>query len=124
MSAVAWRVVGLGLALALLLTAGAGIGAWLAADYYRPLLDTANSDLSMVKAGRDNLEALTGEQGKKLGELVLASELRERNAALAQGKAREEARPDYAAANRIMQERTGGDPALAAESIIDQELGL
>lgn len=33
-------------------------------------------------------------------------------------------KPDYAAANRLLQERTGGDPAQPAEEIIDQELGL
>jgi len=68
--------------------------------------------------------AFTLEQGRKLGEFVRAGELRERNAALVQGKAREAAQPEYVAASRIMHERTGGDSALAAESIIDQELGL
>jgi hypothetical protein len=64
------------------------------------------------------------EQSRKLGELVQAGELRERNAALAQEKARQEARPDYAAANNLLRERTGGDPAQAARAIIDKELGL
>lgn len=102
----------------------AGTGAWLSARHYRPLLDTANSELSTAKAGRDNLEALAGEQGRKLGELVLAGEVRERAAAQLMTKAKEEAQPDYAAANRLLQERTGGDPAQAAASIIDEELGL
>lgn len=31
---------------------------------------------------------------------------------------------DFAAANRLQQERTGGDQCAAATSIIDQELGL
>ena len=31
---------------------------------------------------------------------------------------------DYAAANRLQQERTGGDQCAAATSIIDKELGL
>ncbi|WP_268877171.1 hypothetical protein [Pseudomonas frederiksbergensis] len=43
---------------------------------------------------------------------------------MAQARAKEEAKSDYAAANRLLQERTGGDPAQAAASIIDQELGL
>lgn len=124
MSAVTWRAPGIGVALVLLLATGTGLGIWLAAGHYRPLLDTANSDLSTAKAGRDNLEALAGEQGRKLGELVLAGEVRERAAAQLMTKAKEEAQPDYAAANRLLQERIGGDPAQAAASIIDEELGL
>ncbi|SFW77276.1 hypothetical protein SAMN03159439_04624 [Pseudomonas sp. NFACC04-2] len=111
--------------LALLLTAvGAGFGGWLVAGHYRPLLDAANRDLAQVTSARDNLEGLAAEQGRKLGELVQAGELRERAAALAQEKARDEARPDYAAANRILRERSGGDQCSAAETVIDQELGL
>lgn len=117
--------VGAALVLALLLVVlGAAGGVWLASGHYRPLLYTANTDLANAKSARDNLEALAGEQGRKLGELLQAGELREREAALAQAQAKEEARPDYAAANRLLQERTGGDPAQAAASIIDQELGL
>lgn len=118
------RLIGLGLAVALLLVLGAGGGVWLAAVHYRPLLDEANSALVGARAARDNLITLTQEQGKKLGELVQAGELREQNAALAQEKASQEAQPDYAAANQLLRERTGGDPAQAAASIIDQELGL
>ena len=118
------KLIGLGLAVALLLVLGAGVGVWLAAGHYRPLLDESNSDLVGAKAARDNLVQLTTEQGKKLGELVQAGELRERNAALAQEKAAQEAQPDYAAANQLLRERTGGDPAQAAAAIIDQELGL
>lgn len=124
MSAVAWRMVGLGLAFALLLTAGAGIGAWLAADHYRPLLDTANRNLATATAGRDNLESLAGEQGRKLGELVLAGNTRAEAAGKAVGQAKEEAKPDYAAASRIQQERIGGNQCAAAIMVIDQELGL
>lgn len=120
----AWRLTGIGLALVLLLVLGAAGGAWLVACHYRPLLDTANTGLATAKQSRDNLETLVGEQGRKLGELVLAGELRERNAALAIAKAKEDAQPDYAAANKLLRERTSGDPAEAAASIIDQELGL
>lgn len=117
--------VGAALVLALLLAVlGATGGVWLAAGYYRPLLDAANTDLASTKSARNNLEALAGEQGRKLGELVQAGQLRERNAALARQKASQEAQPDYAAANQLLRERTGGDPAQAAASIIDQELGL
>lgn len=118
------KLIGLGLAVALLFVLGAGGGAWLASRHYRPLLDAANSDLVSTMAARDNLVTLAGEQGRKLGELVQAGELRERNAAMAQDKASQEAQPDYAAANQLLRERTGGNPARAAEGIIDQELGL
>lgn len=120
----AWKLTAVGLALALLLALGASGGGWLAACHYRPLLDTANTGLVTAKQARGNLETLAGEQGRKLGELVLAGELRERNAALAIAKAKEDAQPDYAAANKLLRERTGGDPAESAASIIDQELGL
>lgn len=124
MSAGAWRVAGVLLTAVLVLFAGAALGAWLSSRHYRPLLDTALGDLATSKAGRDNLEALAGEQGRKLGDLVLAGQERERLAAQAQAEAKELAQHDYSAANRLLQERTGGDPAPTAESIIDQELGL
>jgi len=125
-SPAAWRVacIGLGLILILLLAAGAAGGVWLAAQHYRPLLDAANSDLATAKSARDNLLALTSEQNAALAGMAQAAKTREEAAALAASKAKELAQGDYAAANRLLQERTGGDPASAAESIIDQELGL
>lgn len=112
------------LALALLLVLGVAGGVWLAAGHYRPLLDSASIGLATSKQARDNLETLAGEQGRKLGELVMAGELRELNAALGIAKAKEESQPDYTAASKLLRERTGGDPAEATASIIDQELGL
>ncbi|MBC3254413.1 hypothetical protein HU733_02815 [Pseudomonas paralactis] len=114
----------LGLAATLLLVLGAGGGVCMAARHYRPLLDAANTNLVRAQSARNNLEALAGEQGRKLGELVLAGDLRERTATQVQAKAEQEAQPDYAAANQLLRERTGGDPAQAAEAIINQELGL
>lgn len=92
--------------------------------HYRPLLDTANTGLTKVDEDRLNLEILAGEQGRKLDELVQAGELRKRGAALAIAKAKEDFKPGYVAANKFLRERTGGDPAQAAVSIIDQELRL
>jgi uncharacterized protein YneF (UPF0154 family) len=120
----AHKLASLALAVVLLLVFGAVGGAWLAARHYRPILDVANLDLANTRAARANLETLAGEQGRKLGELVQAGDLRERTAAQAQAKAAQEAQPDYAAANQLLRERTGGDPAQAAAAIIDQELGL
>ncbi|MGY2263494.1 hypothetical protein [Pseudomonas sp. SDO5561_S422] len=64
------KLIGLGLAVILLLGLGASGGVWLTARHYRPLLDAVNTDLATTRSARDNLEALAGEQGKKLGELV------------------------------------------------------
>ena len=124
MTAEMWRLASLGLSLVLLFALGATGGYWLADRHYRPLLDTVKTDLATVKVARDNLETLAGEQGRKLGELVLAGDQRARQAAQAVADAKELAKPDYAAANRLLQERIGGDPAQAAAAIIDQELGL
>lgn len=120
----AQKLAGLVLVVILLLVLGGGCGAWLAAGHYRPLLDAANTSLATTRSARDNFEALAGEQGKKLGELVQAGKDREQAAILAQDKAAQQAQPDYAAANNLLRERTGGDPAQAASAIIDKELGL
>jgi hypothetical protein len=124
MTDAAWKLIGLGLAIALLLALGTGGGAWLASGHYRPLLDTVETDLASAKTINGNLLALTTEQGLALGGLVQAGEKRQEAAKVAVATAKEEAKPDYAAANTIQQGHTGGDPATAAASIIDQELGL
>jgi len=41
-----------------------------------------------------------------------------------QAGARQQSEADYQAANRLQQERTGGDACAAATTVIDQELGL
>jgi hypothetical protein len=54
----------------------------------------------------------------------LAANARKAEAVKAAGKAKASADIDYTAANRLQQERTGGDQCAAATSIIDKELGL
>lgn len=103
---------------------GGACGVWLAAGHYRQLLDQANGEVSTCKAARDNLSGLAQEQGKALGDLTLAASERQARAEQAVSEARASAKDDYAAANRLQQERTGGDLCAAATSIIDQELGL
>nr|WP_156333217.1 hypothetical protein [Pseudomonas sp. NBRC 111119] len=76
------------------------------------------------QAARDNLVALTTEQGKALGDLQLASQHRQAEAQQAVDAAKDRAQADFQAANRLQQERTGGDQCQAATSIIDKELGL
>lgn len=109
---------------ALLIGAGAAGGIWLAAGHYRPLLDQANKEAATCVAARDNLSGLATEQGKALGDLALAANERQAGAEKAVAQAKASADIDYAAANRLQQERTGGDQCAAVTSIIDKELGL
>lgn len=76
------------------------------------------------QAARDNLAVLANEQGKALGDIQIAAQQRQASAEKAVAAARASAESDYQAANRIQQERTGGDQCTAAASIIDKELGL
>ncbi|GLO44148.1 hypothetical protein [Pseudomonas putida] len=109
-----------------LLLAGAGGagGVWLAAEHYRPLVDQANEKSATCVAARDNLSGLAAEQGKALGDLALAANERQAGAEKAVDEAKASADIDYAAANRLQQERTDGDQCAAANWIIDKELGL
>jgi len=86
--------------------------------------DDLTKQAGLCKLARDNLEALAGEQGKALGDLQLAAQQRQTAAENAVADARASAQPDYQAANRLQQERTGGDQCAAAISIINEELGL
>ena len=49
MTVEAWRLASLGLSLVLLLALGAAGGCWLTDRHYRPLLETANTDLAKAK---------------------------------------------------------------------------
>lgn len=124
MKTVPWRVIGVLLASLIALGVGVAAGGWLASRHYRPLLDTANEQLATERSVNGSLLALTTEQGLALGKLVKADEDRAHAAKVAVDEAKIKSQPDYAAANRIQKERTGGDPATSAMSIIDQELGL
>ncbi|WP_336202768.1 hypothetical protein [Pseudomonas guariconensis] len=113
-------------------TAGAGalillgmvVGSWATTHHFRPTLDAAQDEAATCKAARDNLAGLATEQGKALGDLTLAANSRQDRAEAAVKDARTQAQADYAAANRLQQERTGGDQCAAATAIIDKELGL
>lgn len=109
---------------ALLIGVGGACGVWFAAGHYRPLLDQANGQATACVTARDNLSGLAAEQGKALGDLTLAANARQVGAEQAVDAAKVGALVDYAAANRLQQERTGGDQCAAATSIIDKELGL
>lgn len=120
MSAWIARTAGAGL----LIVLGMAVGAWATTSHYRPLLDDQQDKVATCSAARDNLASLAQEQGKALGDLVLAASARQAAAEQAVSEAKASADLDYAAANRLQQERTGGDQCAAAISIIDKELGL
>ncbi|MFV2948031.1 hypothetical protein [Pseudomonas japonica] len=120
MSAWALRLGGAGL----LILLGMAVGTWATIGHFRPLLDEEQDRSASCKAARDNLSGLAAEQGKALGDLTLAANERQARAEQAVGEAKAGAQAEYAAANRLQQERTGGDQCAAATSIIDKELGL
>lgn len=120
---VALKAIPLWLVLAL---AAAGVIWWQHGQIQDARADAAEQagQAGQCKLARDNLEALAGEQAKALGDLQLAIRQRQSAAEKAVAEARASAQADYQAANRIQQERTGGDQCTAATSIIDKELGL
>lgn len=120
MTAWAMRLAGAGVSILI----GIAVGAWSTTHHFRPLLDDQQDQVAQCTAARDNLSGLAQEQGKALGDLALAASVRQARAEQAVAEAKESAQGDYQAANRLQQERTGGDQCSAATSIIDKELGL
>ncbi|MBG6508915.1 hypothetical protein I5I77_24770 [Pseudomonas aeruginosa] len=118
------RVISVALACLLLVGLGAAGGVWLGAQHYRPQLDAAQADLAACRSARGSLEAAVAEQGRQVAALRLAGEPRARYAAQAVDRGRQQAAEQYAAAQRLLRERSAGDQCLAAEVVIDQELGL
>ncbi|MGC3629025.1 hypothetical protein ACPTH6_03550 [Pseudomonas aeruginosa] len=118
------RVLSVALACLLLVGLGAAGGVWLGARHYRPQLDAASADLVACRAARGSLEASVVEQGRQVAALRLAGEQRARDAAQAVDRGRQQAAEQYAAAHRLVRERTAGEQCAAAEAVVDQELGL
>ncbi|MFU6232872.1 hypothetical protein ACM8A0_00770 [Pseudomonas aeruginosa] len=118
------RVVSVALACLLLVGLGAAGGVWLGARHYRPQLDAARSDLVACRAARGELESAVVEQGRQVAALRQAGERRARDAAQAVEQGRQQAAEQYAAAHRLLSQRTVGEQCAAAEAVIDQELGL
>ncbi len=119
-----WKPLALVLAALLMVVAGAGLGAWLTAGHYRPQLDAARSDLVACRAALGELESAVAEQVRQVAALRQAGEQRARDAAQAVDRGRQQAAEQYAEAQRLLRERSAGDQCLAAEVVIDQELGL
>lgn len=120
MSALLMRAIGA----ALLIVIGMAVGTWATTSHFRPVLDQVQDQASVCAAARENLAGLAAEQGKAMGDLTLAANERQARAEQALKDAQASAQVDYVAANRLQQERTGGDQCAAATAIIDKELGL
>lgn len=84
----------------------------------------AGERLAACRETRGNLLVQVGEQNQALAGLRQAALDREAVAKKQQEAARRQAEGDYQAANRLQQERIGGDACTAAESVINRELGL
>ncbi|RED07007.1 hypothetical protein [Ectopseudomonas oleovorans] len=117
--------------LALGVLAGASGAYWLTAGHYRPIVETLQdkatasaSTLASCRTTSSTLEGQVGQQNLALADLRQAAEDRAKRVEPIQQQAAKTAAGDYQAANRLQQERTGGDPATAAAAIIDKELGL
>nr|WP_156322146.1 hypothetical protein [Pseudomonas aeruginosa] len=108
----------------LLVGLGAVGGVWIGARHYRPQLDAALADLIACRAARGELESAVAEQVRQVAALRQAGEQRAREAAQAVEQGRQQSAEQYAAAQRLLRERSAGDQCLAAEVVIDQELGL
>jgi len=111
--------------------AGAGLAYWLTAGHYRPIVDKQQDAISVAaqvlgscRTTTSTMEGQIGQQNLALADLRRAEGERTAKALADQQQAAKAAGEDYQAANRLQQERTGGDPAAAAAAIIDKELGL
>ena len=118
------RVVSIMLACLLLVGLGAAGGVWLGARHYRPQLDAVLADLVACRAARGGLEDAVAEQVRQVAALRMAGEQRARDAAQAVDRGRRQAAEQYAAAQGLLSQRTAGEQCMAAEAVIDQELGL
>ncbi|MGU2308409.1 hypothetical protein ACSEUT_19070 [Pseudomonas aeruginosa] len=118
------RVISIALTCLVLVGLGAAGGVWLGARHYRPQLDAALADLVACRAARGGLESAVAEQVRQVAALHLSGEQRARDAAQAVDRGRRQAAEQYAAAQGLLSQRTAGEQCMAAEAVIDQELGL
>ncbi|HCF2041651.1 TPA: hypothetical protein ACIDXP_000558 [Pseudomonas aeruginosa] len=118
------RVLSVALACLLLVGLGAAGGVWLGARHYRPQLDAALADLVACRASRGELESAVAEQVRQVAALRVVGEQRARDAAQAVERGQQQAAEQYAAAQRLLRERSAGEECAATEEVIDQELGI
>ncbi|MFG9444128.1 hypothetical protein ACEP3I_25495 [Pseudomonas aeruginosa] len=119
-----WKPLALVLAALLLIGVGAAGGVWIGARHYRPQLDAALADLVACRAAMGGLESAVAEQVRQVAALRQAGEQRAREAAHALEQGRQQAAEQYSAAQGLLSQRTAGEQCMAAEAVIDQELGL
>ncbi len=93
-------------------------------DAEREALTEQYGKLVACRETRGNLLVQVGDQNSALADLRAKAAARSQQAEQAQVGARQQSEADYQAANRLQQERTGGDACAAATSVIDKELGL
>ncbi|HEJ5021066.1 TPA: hypothetical protein SL662_004965 [Pseudomonas aeruginosa] len=118
------RALSVALACLLLVGLGAAGGVWLGARHYRPQLDVALADLVSCRASRGELESAVAEQVRQVAALRVVGEQRARDAAQAVERGQQQAAEQYAAAQRLLRERSAGEECAATEEVIDQELGI
>ena len=80
--------------------------------------------LGACRETRSHLLVQVSEQNQALADLRQAESDRAALARQAQQDGKAQAELDYQAANRLQQERIGGDACQAAVEVIDKELGL
>lgn len=80
--------------------------------------------LGACRETRSTLLVQVSEQNQALADLRQAESDRAALARQAQQDGKAQAEQDYQAANRLQQERIGGDACQAAVEVIDKELGL
>ncbi|EPJ4524286.1 TPA: hypothetical protein L6A41_34540 [Pseudomonas aeruginosa] len=119
-----WRWATIALACLVLVGLGTAGGVWLGARHYRPQLDAALADLVACRATWGELKSAVAEQVRQVAALRQADEQRARDAAQALEQGRQQAAERYAAAQRLLYQRTAGEQCAAADAVIDQELGL
>lgn len=115
-----WRAI----ALAATVASGCWLSWYQGVRHMQAKLDQAEQELTTCRAARGSLEALVGDQNTAIAGLANQAEQRQAKAAQAVAGAQQQADQHFSSAQRLQQEHTGGDPAAAAASIIDEELGL
>lgn len=131
MSDLAWKGAALLLTILLLVAAGAGLGAWLAAEHYRPQLATAQKQIADSSAAvascvtsRESLTAGVEAQSQALARLQAAAAQSAERARAQQEAAEGRALVAERSAQTILAERTpaGTEACTAARQAFDQEL--
>lgn len=128
-----WKFLAVVLAAVLLIALGAALGAWLAAEYYRPQLDTAHKQIADSSAAvascvtsRESLVAGVDAQKQALVRLQAAAVQSAERAQVAQQAAEGRDIAAKQSAQVILAERipAGAEACSASRQAFDQELAL